>query len=253
MKKYLLILLLLPLLSCGKNKINAKIPTKAFQTTTTTADTPSLNHARWNVLLQKNVSKNGNVNYKGFQKDRDQLQAYLNELSANVPTKSWSRNATLAYWINAYNAYTVQLILDHYPTKSIKYINDPWGKKFFSLGNKKYSLEEIEHQILRKMDEPRIHFAINCASFSCPDLLNEAYTEAKLDHQLKAVAKSFINDKTKNTITQNKIEISKIFDWFSGDFKTKGSVIDFLNQYSIVKISSKAKVNYKEYNWSLNE
>ena len=103
------------------------------------------------------------------------------------------------------------------------------------------------------MDEPRIHFAINCASFSCPNLLNEAYTEAKLDQQLTASAKSFINDKTKNTITANKIDISKIFDWFSGDFKKKGTLIDFLNQYSTVKISSKAKVNYKEYNWSLNE
>jgi hypothetical protein len=103
------------------------------------------------------------------------------------------------------------------------------------------------------MNEPRIHFAINCASFSCPNLLNEAYTEAKLEQQLKAVAKSFINDRTKNTITTNKIEISKIFDWFAGDFKNKGSVIDFLNQYSNVKISGNAKINYKEYNWNLNE
>lgn len=252
MKKYFLTLLLLPLLSCGKNKNNPEIPISAYQTVVATA-APTINHAKWNVLLQKNVAKNGTVNYKGFQKDSKELKMYLNELSANVPAKSWSKNAILAYWINAYNAYTVQLILDNYPTKSIKDISDPWGKKFFTLGNKKYSLEEIEHEILRKMDEPRIHFAINCASFSCPNLRNEAYTEAKLEQQLTAAAKSFINDKTKNTITTNKIEISKIFDWFSGDFKKKGSVIDFLNQYSKVKISSKAKINYKDYNWSLNE
>jgi hypothetical protein len=253
MKKYFIILILLPLLSCGKTKHNQEIPTAADQTTTATAGFQSINHAKWNALLQKNVSKNGDVNYKAFQKDSKELQAYLNELSGNVPTKSWSKNATLAYWINAYNAYTVKLILDNYPTKSIKEINDPWGKKFISLGNKKYSIEEIEHEILRKMAEPRIHFAINCASFSCPNLLNEAYTETKLEKQLVAVSKSFINDKTKNTITENKIEISKIFDWFSGDFKKKGSVIDFLNQYSTIKISSKAKVNYKDYNWKLNE
>jgi len=252
MKKYFLTLLLLPLLSCGKNKNNPEVPTKAYQNTTT-AGAQSMNHAKWNTLLQKNVSKDGNVNYKGFQKDSKELQGYLNELSSNVPNKTWSKNATLAYWINAYNAYTVKLILNNYPTKSIKDINDPWGKKFFTLGNEKYSLEEIEHEILRKMDEPRIHFAINCASFSCPNLLNEAYTAAKLDQQLATAAKSFINDKTKNTITTDKIEISKIFDWFAGDFKKKGSVIDFLNQYSTIKISSKAKVNYKEYNWSLNE
>jgi hypothetical protein len=94
------------------------------------------------------------------------------------------------------------------------------------------------------MDEPRIHFAINCASVSCPNLLNEAYTEAKLEQQLKAVSISFINDKLKNTISANKIEVSKIFDWFAADFKTKGSVIDFLNQYSTTKINS-AKVNFK--------
>jgi hypothetical protein len=252
MNKYLLALILLPLLSCAKNKDNSKIPTAAYQTSTAVT-APTNNHAKWNVLLQKNVSKYGRVNYTAFQKDSKQIQAYLNELSANVPSKSWSKNATLAYWINTYNAYTVKLILDNYPIKSIKDIKDPWSKKFFSLGNKKYSLEEIEHEILRKMDEPRIHFAINCASFSCPNLLNEAYTEEKLEQQLKVVSKNFINDKTKNTIGTIKIEISKIFDWFEGDFKTKGSVIDFINQYSIVKISRNAKINYKEYNWSLNE
>ena len=145
------------------------------------------------------------------------------------------------------------MILDNYPVKSIKEIKDPWGQKFFSLGDKKYSLEEVEHEILRKMNEPRIHFAINCASFSCPNLLNEAYTEASLEKQLTTVAKSFINDKSKNTITANKVEISKIFDWFSGDFKNKGTVIGFLNQYSSIKINSNAKLGYKEYNWTLNE
>lgn len=252
MKKYLSILLLMPLIACGKNKINPEIPTVIYQTSTT-ADSKNMSHAKWDVLLQKNVSKNGNVNYKGFQKDSKELKAYLTDLSANVPTKSWARNAILAYWINAYNAFTVQLIIDNYPTKSIKNINDPWGKKIFLLGNKKYSLEEIENEILRKMDEPKIHFAINCASFSCPNLLNEAYTEAKLDKQLATVTKSFMSDKTKNTITPNKIEISKIFDWFAADFKKNGSIIDFLNQYSTVKINSKAKISFKEYNWSLNE
>lgn len=252
MKTFFLSLLLLPLISCGKTESKTEIPTQAY-TTTTAATAASIDHAQWNTLLQKNVSKNGNVDYKGFQKDSKQLQSYLDLLAANVPTKSWSKNAVLAYWINTYNAYTVKLILDNYPVKSIKDISNPWGKKFFTLGTKKYSLEEVEHEILRKMDEPRIHFAINCASFSCPNLLNEAYTEAKVEKQLESVAKSFVNDKTKNTITANKIEISEIFSWFSGDFKTKGTVIDFLNQYSTVKINSKASVKFKTYNWSLND
>jgi hypothetical protein len=252
MRTFFISLLLLPLLSCGRNTSTTEIPDLAYPTTISET-AQSIDHSKWNALLQKNVSKNGNVDYKGFQKDSKQLQSYLTLLASNVPTKSWSKNAVLAYWINTYNAFTVKLILDNYPVKSIKDIKDPWGQKFFTLGNKKYSLEEVEHEILRKMNEPRIHFAINCASFSCPNLLNEAYTEANLEKQLSTVAKSFINDKTKNTITANKAEISKIFDWFSGDFKKKGTVIDFLNQYSSIKINSKAKVSYKEYNWTLNE
>jgi len=252
MKKYFLILLLLPLLSCGKNSNSASLPPAAYQSTALET-IKNLDHAKWDALLHRNVSKNGNVNYKGFQRDSKELQSYLSELASNVPTKSWSKNATLAYWINAYNAFTVKLIIDNYPTKSIKDINAPWGKKFFSLGAKKYSLEVIEHDILRKMGEPRIHFAINCASFSCPNLLNEAYTESKLDKQLAAAAQGFINDRSKNSLTANKLEISKIFDWFAADFKKNGTVIDFLNQYSKVKINSNAKVYYKEYNWSLNE
>lgn len=212
-----------------------------------------IDHSKWDILLQKNVSRTGKVNYKGFIKDKTALESYLTYLSANEPSKSWSKNATLAYWINVYNAFTVKLIIDNYPTKSIKDINNPWGKKFFSIGNTKYSLEQVEHDILRKMGEPRIHFAINCASFSCPNLLNEAYTETKLEIQLSQVAKSFINDSFKNTITKSKIEISQIFNWFGGDFKTKGTLIDFINNYSNVKIDTKAKILFKDYNWSLNE
>ena len=211
------------------------------------------NHQKWNDLLQKHVSENGNVDYKGFKKDELALQSYLELLSKNLPEKSWTKNATLAYWINVYNAYTVKLILVNYPVKSIKKINSPWDAAFINLGNKKYSLGEIEHKILRKMNEPRIHFAINCASYSCPNLLNEAYTEKNLNNQLDAAAKSFINDKSKNNITANIIEISSIFDWFTGDFKKKGTLIDFLNKYSSVKINAKAKISYKEYNWNLNE
>jgi hypothetical protein len=256
MKKFLFILLFLPLISCGNT--TKGIPEKAYgnkQNTKIKTDDAIKNgdHSKWNALLQKHVSKSGNVDYKGFQKEQNELQAYLDVLAKNMPEKSWSKNAILAYWINVYNAFTVQLILNNYPVKSIKDINDPWGKKFFSLGTKKYSLEEVEHEILRKMDEPRIHFAINCASFSCPNLLNEAYLEETLDKQLEQAAKSFVNDKSKNVITADKIEISSIFDWFSGDFTKKGSLIDFLNEYSFVKINSKAKINYKEYNWNLNE
>ena len=247
-----MILALLPFISCAKN--NTTIPEIAYGAETeSTTGSKTIDHKQWNDLVQKHVSGKGNVDYKGFKKDAAALQSYLNVLAKNLPEKSWSKNAILAYWINAYNAYTVKLILDHYPLKSIKKIDSPWDAAFFTLGSKKYSLGEIEHKILRKMNEPRIHFAINCASFSCPNLANEAYTETELEKQLETVARSFVNDKTKNTITPDKIEISSIFDWFSGDFKTKGTLIDYLNKYSSTKINKSAKVKYKEYNWNLNE
>lgn len=252
MKIYFLVLLFLPLISCGNN--SNEIPSIAYSTTSEMSDEgKTIDHKQWNDLLQKHVSDKGLVDYKGFKNDGVTLQTYLDYLAENLPQKTWSKNAVLAYWINAYNAFTIKLILDNYPVNSIKDIKDPWGKKFFTLGNKKYSLEEIEHEILRKMNEPRIHFAINCASFSCPDLLNEAYSENNLEKQLESVAKSFINNRNKNTITANKIEISKIFDWFRGDFKTNGSIIDFLNRYSEIKINTTAKISYKTYNWKLNE
>ena len=222
-------------------------------TPVTTDDARTVNHAQWDELLHKYVSASGKVNYKGFLQSKNQLDSYLKTLDTNVPNNSWSRNATLAYWINAYNAFTVKLIIDNYPVKSIKEISNPWGKKFFSLGGTKYSLEQIEHKILRKMNEPRIHFAINCASFSCPNILNEAFTESKLSKQLVQVSKSFVNDKSKNTISSSKIDISEIFNWFGDDFKTKGSLIDFLNEYSNTKINSNAKTTFKDYNWSLND
>lgn len=251
MRKYLLALLIIPLISCANS--NKEIPDLAYGKNFYGDVQTTMNHSKWNALLQKHVSNKGSVDYKGFQKDAVELKSYLDQLTKNVPAKSWTKNAVLAYWINTYNAFTVKLILDNYPTKSIKNIGDPWGKKFFTLGTKKYSLEEVEHEILRKMNEPRIHFAINCASFSCPNLLNEAYKSETLDKQLTDATKSFIADKTKNTITKDKLVISKIFDWFSGDFKKKGSIIDFLNQYSAVKINPQAKISYKEYNWNLNE
>lgn len=252
MKKSILLLALITFISCGKT--NAAIPEIAYATQTKSiTDGKTLDHKQWNDLLQKHVSSKGNVDYKGFKKDGVALQSYLNLLAKNLPEKSWSKNAVLAYWINAYNAFTVKLIVDNYPTKSIKKIDNPWDITFITLGTKKYSLGEIEHKILRKMNEPRIHFAINCASYSCPNLANEAYTESALDKQLETATKSFINDKTKNTITENKIEISSIFDWFSGDFKKNGALIDFINKYATTKIDKKAKISYKEYNWNLNE
>ena len=210
-------------------------------------------HELWNNLLRKHVLDNGKVNYKGLKNDRKDLYKYLQVLNANLPNASHSKDYKLAYWINAYNAMTVDLILRHYPVKRIKDIEKPWQQRYWKLGNKWYNLNDIEHEVLRKMEEPRIHFAIVCASVSCPKLLNEAYTASNLSEQLTKVTKAFLNDSTKNNLSENNIELSKIFQWFAKDFKQNGSLIDFLNQYSNIEISAKAKKSFKDYNWNLNE
>ncbi|MEO6869486.1 MAG: DUF547 domain-containing protein [Ginsengibacter sp.] len=218
-------------------------------------------HQQWDKLLKKYVNTAGMVNYKGFQSDKSELDAYLKTLSDNAPQKSWSENDQKAFWINAYNAFTVSLILQHYPVKSIKdiggkiyKINTAWDIKFITIGGEKYDLNNIEHKMLRrKFEDPRIHFAIVCASMSCAKLRREAYIGSKLEAQLDDQGKDFLNDKSKNRISAEKAEISKYFTWYGGDFTKNGSLVDFINKYSQTKINSNTKISYLDYNWSLNE
>lgn len=227
-------------------------------------DTSPVSHAVFDGLLKKHVDADGWVSYEGFKKDRTELKKYLDLLQANAPNDaSWSREQKLAYWINAYNAFTIELVLQYYPVESIKdigskiqvpFVNTPWDIKFIKIGGKELDLNNIEHSILRKeFDEPRIHFAINCASYSCPVLRAEAYTAEKLEAQLKEQAESFVNDPRRNKITSSTAELSKIFDWFGGDFTKKSTLNAFINQYSKTKLTDKTKVSYIEYDWRLND
>lgn len=221
-------------------------------------------HQVWDELLKKHVDAEGMVDYEGFIKDKAKLDFYLKTLSDNPPNKAvWSEKEQLAYWINAYNAFTVKLIVDNYPTNSIRdlgpslkipLVRDVWHYKFFSIGGKEFSLDEIEHGILRKeFNEPRIHFAVNCASISCPPLLNEAFVVPKLEEQLEKQAVNFINDGFRNKVKKDAVQISSIFSWFTGDFTKNGTLIDFLNKYSKVKIDKNAKISYLDYDWNLNK
>lgn len=218
------------------------------------------NHSVWNDLLNEHVSEEGWVSYRGFLQDSTKLNSYLSEVSENPPGKDWSKDEKLAYWINAYNAFTVKLIVDHYPTESIKdiksgipFINSVWDIQFFEIGGREMDLNHIEHSILRKeFDEPRIHFAIVCASKSCPKLLNEAFTAERLEQQLQQQAVDFINDPTKNRITKNEIEISQIFNWFKGDFTKEMKLQAFIDKYSQIKVIDNAKISFMDYNWRLN-
>ena len=222
--------------------------------------TDKMQHDEWDILLKKYVSDKGGVDYQGLLKDADALSKYLNDLTIHPPGKNWSEAEQLAYWINAYNAFTVKLILDNYPLKSIKdisdglpMINSPWDIKFFKIGTIDFDLNTIEHDILRiQFKEPRIHFAINCASFSCPKLRNEAYTAAKLEFQLEEQTRAFINNPDKNIITKKRTKLSKIFDWFQSDFLKYSTLEDFLKKYNPA-IKKENKLEYMDYNWTLNE
>lgn len=214
---------------------------------------PKIDHTTFNQILTTHVSPQGNVNYDGIKSNWSKLRSYIALLGEHLPEDSWSQEEKLSYWMNAYNAMTVDLILRNYPLESIKDIKDPWDQRFWKLGDKWYNLNQIEHEILRKMGDARIHFGINCASFSCPPLLNAAFTPEKVDAQLDALARDFVNDSARNTITATRVDVSKIFTWFAKDFKTDGSLIDFLNKYAAAPIADNAKVRYRDYDWSLNK
>ena len=235
--------------------------------TPTVAEMPSStppNHKDYDAILKKYVDDKGMVNYAALRKDREPLRNYLSNLAKNAPNSNWTKNEKLAYWINAYNAYTLDLILENYPLESIKdlgskiqvpFVNTAWDIKFIEIAGKKYDLNNIEHGIIRNnFDEPRIHFALVCAAVSCPRLRNEAYLAEMLDEQLTAAAQDFLSDSDKNLITNSrKVSLSKIFSWYGGDFKKKMSMVEYINKYSEIKLDKGVEIDFLDYNWALNE
>jgi hypothetical protein len=227
-----------------------------------TSTAAPISHDIWDSLLKKHVDSKGFVNYAGFKKDQVQLRKYLTMVEKSAPAKSWSKEEELAYWINAYNAFTIQLILDNADKKitsikdigskiKIPFVNTPWDIKFINIGDEKMDLNNIEHGIIRKkFKEPRIHFALVCAAKSCPPLRNEAFTAKNLDRQLQDQGVRFINDASKNKITVNSIKITKLLDWYGRDFNK--SQIDIVNDYSKTKVNKDAAISYMDYNWALN-
>ncbi len=215
-------------------------------------------HSIFDRLLHQYVSALGKVNYKGLKIKMDTLDSYLLELKENAPASDWTKNEKKAYYINAYNAYTIKFVLTKYPVASVKDISfsgkDIWSTKLVKLGENVYTLGQVENDILRKMGDPRIHFAINCASYSCPKILNHAYTADNVNSQMEQLTKAYINDPKHNIITEKKIKISQLFEWYAADFVTaEHNLIQYLNKYSTIQIAADAKVEYLPYNWSLNE
>jgi hypothetical protein len=236
-------------------------------------------YAAWDGLVKKYVkwlpdNKQSRVDYTAFAKDRAELKQVLDAFSA-VPKPTfdgWSKEQRMAFLINAYNAFTVEVILTKYPDlKSIKELGlfnrGPWKNEFFTLLGAKHHLDWIEHEELRpKYGDPRVHAAVNCASIGCPALRNEAFTAAKLDAQLEDGMMRFLGDRTRNRVADGKLQVNSIFKWFKEDFEKgqKGfsSVEDVFAKYAL-QLSDKADeqaaikakslpIAHLDYDWSLN-
>ena len=207
----------------------------------------------WDTFLKKYVSASGDVDYKSIKANKKELEAITKTFSATSVLTSWSKNDQLAFWINAYNVFTIDLIVNHYPIKSIQNLDGgkPWDVKRITIGGKKYSLNNIENNIIRpQFKDARIHFAVNCAAKSCPPILNSAFFGKTLDEQLDAVTKKFISNTKYQNITSGKMTLSKIFDWYKVDF---GDIFTFINKYSTIKVNKNTAIVYKDYDWSLND
>lgn len=217
--------------------------------------TPDFNiheYTKLDAFLKTYVTGSGQVKYASIKSNKSELDEIIAEFNATSAESSWSKNQKLAFWINAYNIFTIKLIVDNYPTSSITKITaKPWDKKFANIGGKTYTLNNIETDIIRKKyNEPRIHFALNCASESCPVLLNKAYTSSNLNSLLTSQTKRFLNDTSKNTFSKKEAQISKIFDWYAEDFGD--SVMDFIKEYHTLDYTPK-KTTFMEYSWNLNK
>ena len=236
-------------------------------------------YAAWDTLLKKHVrwlpdQKQSRVDYAGFQADRAALKPVLDAMSA-VPRAEfdgWSQAQRMAFLVNAYNAFTVELILTKYPDlKSIKdlgsFVQSPWKKKFFRLLGEERHLDWIEHEQLRPLyAEPRVHAAVNCASIGCPALRPEAFTAARLEAQLEDGMQRFMADRTRNRVRAGKLEVSAIFKWFREDFEQghRGwkKVEDVFAAYAMSLTDTPSEqqalrarslpVSHLDYDWSLN-
>ncbi len=231
-----------------------------FLLATLAARAQEYRHALWDSLLKEHVDVHGMVDYGGFIKDSFRLNRYLQGLSLEGSGGTGNTNERLAWWLNAYNAFTVQLIIRNPTIKSIKdiggkipHVNSSWDIKFIKIGKRRYDLNSIEHGIIRKkFKDPRIHMALVCAAQSCPMLRREAYEGAEIDMQLDDQCRRFLKDLTKNVLEPGTVKISRIFEWYSGDFKNSGGVHAFLEKYSDVVQLHKIKIEYLPYNWELN-
>ncbi len=230
----------------------------------------TIDHSAWGSLLSANVKTNvdgvNRVDYGSVPAaDRARLKAYIESMRA-VRVSGYSREEQFAFWINLYNALTVDIVLDHYPVDSIRDIKlsaglfsqGPWSKKLLQIDGKEVSLNDIEHRILRPIwQDPRIHYAVNCASIGCPNLITEPFTAKNSDRLLQSAARDYINHPRGVRIENNRLHVSSIYVWFESDFGGEAGVIGHLQQYAEPELAADLqnfeKIAGNSYDWSLND
>ena len=232
-------------------------------------------HKAWDALLKKHVvlldgGKASQLRYAELAKERAVLKAYMDSLSrvTEAEFNGWSKPQRMAFLINAYNAFTAEKILTRYPDiKSIwdfgKVFGNPFKDEFFSLFGRKFTLDRIEHDTLRKpgsYDEPRVHFALNCAAIGCPMLREEAFVAERLEAQLEQQAQRFLSDATRNRYAGGRLEVSKIFDWFKEDFGARekyfakyARLLSDNPEHQKIVAEGRAPIGHLDYDWTLND
>ncbi len=232
-------------------------------------------HKAWGALLARHVvvapgGKASAVRYAGFTADRVALKAYLDAVSAvgEAEFGAWSKEQRMAFLVNAYNAYTVEKVLTRYPgLKSIRdfgtVFGNPWKDRFFRLLGREQSLDGLEHGMLRKpgdYDEPRLHFALNCASIGCPMLREEPYLATRIAAQLEEQAVRFLSDRSRNRYAGGRLEVSKLFDWYKEDFGVReqyfarySKVLADTAEAQAAVAAGRAPLAFLEYDWRLND
>jgi uncharacterized protein DUF547 len=232
-------------------------------------------HQAWDALLKKHVvlisgGKASQVRYAGLAQERAALRAYLNSLSgvSEAQFDGWTKPQRMAFLINAYNAFTVEKILTRYPNiKSIwdfgRLFGNPFKDKFFALLGREFTLDGIEHDTLRKpgaYEEPRVHYAVNCAAIGCPMLREEAYVAERLERQLAEQERRFLSDRSRNRFRDGRLEVSRIYDWFEEDFAPReqyfgrhAKLLSDNPEHQRLVAAGAAKISFLDYDWSLND
>lgn len=227
-----------------------------------------IDHAAWQEWLGKFVSRAADgvtrVAYAGVTSmDRARLRTYIDSLQA-IPISNYKRAEQLAYWINLYNALTIDIVLEHYPLDSIRDISSglfsrgPWRLRLARVEEKELRLDDIEHRILRPIwQDPRIHYALNCAALGCPNLQPVAFTAANSEGLLEKSAREFVNSERGARVDDKKLKVSSIYHWFEDDFGgSEAGVIAHLRKYANAELGARLaefdRIDDHDYDWSLN-